>query len=144
MQTILPLLTTAVLMLGLAAPQAAQSGPPGVPDGTSYWSLGGDLVSVQVTENPDPTPGNYWVQSVDQSGFSSVANGVGADGVTRSDEFSTGGATYKIMGGKVFKKTSRGKWALMKKVKAPRKGPRGGGSMSIVVIIGDEVVSLPQ
>jgi hypothetical protein len=147
MNAIIPLLTTAVLMLGLAAPQAAQSAPE-VPLGDSWYSFGGDLVKVEVTENPDVTVGNSWVQGVDASGFSTVADGTGTTtGCTNSGVFSTGNDTYKVSDGKVYRKskTKAGKWVKGKKVRNPRtsKTGRSGGSMSVIYIIADEVVSLP-
>ena len=127
-----------LFLIGLAVPSFAGE----VPTGTSYWSSGGEVVRVDVMENPSPAAGDSWVQGVDASGFSNVADGTGTYGCSNSGEFDTGTGKYKIMSGRVYKKNGRGKWVAMKKVKQPSR--RGGNSMSIIAIIGDEVVSLPQ
>jgi hypothetical protein len=133
-------------LIGLATSTYSQSAPE-VPMGTSYYSFGGDLLRVDATENPDATPDNAWVQGVDASGFSGVADGTGtATGVITSGEFSTNNDTYKISGGHVYRKskTKGGHWVKGKKVRSPRSSRSGTrGSMSVIVIKGDEVVSLP-
>lgn len=143
MNAALSLLLPFAMVLALAAPRPAQTVPE-VPLGTSYWSFGGDVVKVDVTENPDPAAGNSWLQGVDSSGFSGVADGTGTTGCMSSGEFSTSGGTYKVIQGKVCKKNPRGKWVNGIKVRAPHRRRSGrGSSSSMVVLIGDEVVTLP-
>jgi hypothetical protein len=143
---LIPLLSF-LCLLTLTVPQAAQSAPPGVPD-DSFWSdSSGTLLHVDVTENPNAQPGNCWIQATDADGFTTLANGVmDANGCQKSGEFTNGVDTFKVAGGKLYKKGKRGKWILMKKVKVPRKkgyGPPGRGRVYIPWG-GEEVASLPQ
>jgi len=117
-----------------------------VKDG-SLWILGDQPVSVDVTPST-PGPG-IWVQGVDATGISSVANGVAgahstpaAPTASSSGEWSTGGNTYRIKDGKVQKKLPNGKWANMRPVK--KKKQRNNQASSSIVQVGDEVVSLPN
>lgn len=137
MNPLIPLLSTAVLLIGLAAPQAAQSSPE-VKDG-QYWSTGGDVICLGICADSASTNGGVLIQGVDSTGISSVAAGVGTTptSCSNSQQFDTSGHSYRIMGGKMFRKNAKGKWVQMKRVKKPRHSGSG-------VILGNEVGSLPQ
>ena len=143
-----------MLLLALAAmaPFAAAQRVPEVPDG-SYWASGGNVIRVDVTEDPQ---GGAWVTGVGAAGFSQPAHGTrgqtstpAAPTAAGSRSFFVGADEYSVDEGVVKHKNSHGKWTKAKRVKPPKKKASGststpGNVYGTAATPGEEVTTLPD